>query len=242
MSRFMSVTLLCALAGVLCSLTHAHADSAVLARATAMHLAALQELDPDTGTTSVPCGADGICNIGACSNDPDCPALPNDLPESSTPPQSSTEVFDCAPGETLEMRETVAFGAMNWNAFETAIESFDGWPVNIKNCLENRFKSNGKIVCEKDMRGQCKGNNAWASMLNKRCHLCPVFVNTVKGLTGPANKDNRKACYFAILAHEWSHTCERTHKTVEIIDNVAFDFYKSKHPAVTIGIDSCGMD
>lgn len=242
MSTFRSLALLCALVGTLCSITQAHSDSDVRDPTPAVHLAALQELDPDTGATSVPCGADGKCNAGACNKDPDCPDFGGQSPESSAPPQSSTDVIDCAPGHTLEMREAIAWGTTRWNSFETAIESFYGWPVNIKNCLENRFKSNGKIVCEQDMGGHCKGANAWASPFNKRCHLCPDFVTQVKGLTGPAKKDNRKACYFAILAHEWSHTCDRSHKTVEIIDNVAFDFYKANHPAVTISLGDCGMN
>jgi hypothetical protein len=220
----------------------ARSDSGIHDAIAATHVAALQELDPDTGTTSVPCGADGKCNAGACSNDPDCPNIGTQPSTDQGPPQSSTEAIDCAPGHTLEMREAIAWGAANWNAFEKAIESFDGWPVNIKSCLENRFKQNGKIVCEQSMKGSCKGNNAWASPFNKRCHLCPDFTNRVKALTGSANKDNREACYFAILSHEWSHTCERTHKTVEIIDNVAFDFYKANHPGVTIDMSACGMN
>ncbi len=36
-------------------------------------VAALSEIDPETGSTTVPCGADGKCNKGACKHDPDCP-------------------------------------------------------------------------------------------------------------------------------------------------------------------------
>jgi hypothetical protein len=241
--RYLKIALAVIIWSGLC-MSQAHSDSGIRNAMDATHLAALQELDPDTGNTSVPCGADGKCNAGACNNDPDCPDFGTPPPSTdSSPAQSSTEVIDCASGERAEMRETVAWGAANWNAFESAMESFYGWPVNIKNCLENRFKDNGKIVCEDDMKGNCKGANAWASPFNKRCHLCPVFVDKVTGLTGSANKDNRKACYLAILAHEWAHTCERTHKSIEIIDNVAFDFYKDRHqPEVTIDLSDCGMN
>jgi hypothetical protein len=229
------------------SLAHSVAD--ISHPVTGAHFAGLVEKDPDTGSTSAACGADGKCNAGVCRNDPDCPNLGTTTPVDQQPAQSDTEVTDCAPGETLEMREAIAWGAANWNAFEAAIESFYGWPVNIKNCLENRFKDNGKIVCEQDMGGMCTDrqgpNNAWASALNKRCHLCPNFLNRVKAFTGSANKDNRKACYFALLAHEWAHTCDRSHKTVEIIDNVAFDFWKANHPStvtISFGSGGCGMN
>jgi hypothetical protein len=224
-------------------MTQARSDSDMPNTTVAIRLAALEQRDPDTGATSVPCGADGICNAAACSRDPDCPGgVGRPAPEDSGLPQSSTEVRDCTAGEATEMREAVAWGAANWRGFESAMESFDGWPVNIKNCLENRFRGDGKVVCEQSSKGMCDGNNAWASPFNRKCHLCPSFVSKVKGLSGDANKDNRAACYFAILTHEWAHTCERTHKTVEIIDNVAFDFYKAAHPNVTIGISGCGMD
>jgi hypothetical protein len=183
-----------------------------------------------------------MCNIAACKQDPDCPGGGNAPTSDSGPPQSSTDVIDCTAGQGVEMREAVAFGSANWTAFETAMESFDGWPVNIKGCLETRFRSNGNVVCEASTKGMCNGNNAWASPFNKRCHLCPTFVSKVTSMTGDANKDNREACYFAILTHEWAHTCERTHKTIEIIDNVAFDFYKSRHPGVTIDMSACGMN
>ncbi|MDH3503824.1 MAG: hypothetical protein OEZ41_14070 [Nitrospirota bacterium] len=48
-------------------------------------LAALSTKDPKTGTTTVPCGADGKCNVAACPNDPDCPKTPDDLLSSSRP-------------------------------------------------------------------------------------------------------------------------------------------------------------
>jgi len=224
-------------------MAQARSDSDVPNTIAATHLAAFEQKDPDTGATSVPCGADGACNAAACSHDPDCPdGVGRPASEDSGLPQSSTVVSDCTAGEASEMREAVAWGAAKWLTFQSTMESFDAWPVDIKSCLENRFKDNGKVVCEQNSKGMCDGNNGWASPLNQKCHLCPAFVNKVKGLSGDANKDNRKACYFAILTHEWAHTCERTHKTVEILDNVAFDFYKAAHPTVTIGIGGCGLE
>jgi hypothetical protein len=50
------------------------AGSLGLGIAAEVTLAVVLELDPVTGTTSIPCGADGVCNRGGCCNDPDCPA------------------------------------------------------------------------------------------------------------------------------------------------------------------------
>lgn len=161
------------------------------------------------------------------------------------------EVLDCTTAETTEMTQAIDWGAKNWIAFERYLEY--AADANIKKCLENRFKKNGKVVCEANMKGLCtrsKGpSNAWASPFNKRCHLCPDFRHAVReSLSGPQNANNRKACYFAVITHEWAHTCERRHKKaeendkVEKIDNGAFDFWKSKHPEVTIELGDCGMD
>src|SRR5690606_30549414 len=45
--------------------------------------------------------------------------------------------------------------------------------------------------------------------------LLPLFLNRVASLPNPAA--NREACYFALLAHAWAHTCDRGHGTVEVI-------------------------
>jgi len=154
------------------------------------------------------------------------------------------DIKDCRPGETAEMAQAIDWGAAHWKEYESFLER--ATDVNIKNCLEERFKKNGRVVCEKDMGGQCssrKGNaNAWASPFNKRCHMCPDFLTSIRAKAGEANKNNRKACYFALITHEWAHTCERTHKSVEKIDDAAFDFWKAKHADVTFVLRDCNMD
>jgi hypothetical protein len=96
------------------------------------------------------------------------------------------------------------------------------------------------------MRGGCTGPdgpaNGWATpfpSLSQKCHMCPGFLTKIRGLPDPST--NRQACYFALVTHEWGHTCERTHKTLEIIDDEAFNFWKSKHPEVTINFSDCDM-
>ncbi|MDH3599376.1 MAG: hypothetical protein OEU26_07005 [Candidatus Tectomicrobia bacterium] len=189
-----------------------------------------------------PCAKDGICNAGACKSDPDCPKnMPTGGGSSSSDPlpDSADGIKDCTTKQTREMAEAIEWGANNWKAYEKALEDIRDWPVNIGHCLENRFKKNGKVVCESKDKGQCKGNNGWASALNKKCHMCPSFLDTVSKIPDPVS--NRQACYFALVTHEWGHTCERGHKTLEIIDDEAFNFWKSKHSDVTISLSTCGM-
>jgi hypothetical protein len=61
----------------------------------------------------------------------------------------------------------------------------------------------------------------------------------VADISGAAN---RKACYFALAAHEWAHTCWRDQGKAEEIDDLAFEYYKDHHSDVTISMGSCGMD
>src|SRR5688572_18828060 len=69
-----------------------------------------------------PCGQDGICNVAACSNDPDCP---KDLPSggggntSPAPPNAHAsrpgDVDDCTSTEDSEITEAIDWGAENWS-------------------------------------------------------------------------------------------------------------------------------
>jgi hypothetical protein len=197
----------------------------------------------DTGDEPL-CGADGICNIAVCNNDPDCPDdLPtNDSGGGSTPtdsPDRPEDIIDCTSQEVTEIGLAIdsVSSSGDWNDFVDFIEDESG--ITIGNCLENRFKTNGKVVCESSSGGQCNGANGWASYLNKRAHFCPSFLDTVDNISGV---ENRKACYFALAAHEFSHTCWRDHGTTEDIDDLAFEYYKDHHPGVTISMSSCGMD
>lgn len=215
--------------------THAQASPGADWTGKSIQLAAL-----DSPSGPPPCGADGICNVAACSQDPDCPDLPGNPspPPSTSSPSRPSDIKDCSAQETTEIGLAIDWGASNWNAFEAVLEDIRDWPVSIGNCLENRFKDNGKVVCEGSMKGDCKNANGWASYFNKKCHMCPDFLSKIRKISGKAN---RQACYFALVTHEWGHTCDRGHKTLEIIDDEAFDFWKSKHSDVTISFSDCGM-
>lgn len=186
-----------------------------------------------------PCGDDGICNAGVCFDDPDCD-LPGPDPVRPPPSPDRPEDFDdCSALEVSEIGYAIDWGADNWTAFEAYLEDYHDWSVNIGNCLESRFKTDGKVECEASSSGSCNGNNGWASALSQTAHMCPGFLNTVADLPDPV--ENRQACYFALATHEWGHTCERGHVTLEIMDDAAFEFFKLRHPEVSIEYWQCGM-
>jgi hypothetical protein len=204
--------------------------------------------DPDGSPPS--CGLDGVCRVNECRSNPDPdPDCPGGLPRDPVGPPNRfqsrpSDIHDCTSQETAEMAAAIDWGAENWVEYKAALEEIRDWPVSIGNCLEERFQRNGKAVCESSTGGNCtfKGEpaNAWASPFNRRSHLCPGFLGRVRALPGATT---RQACYFAIVTHEWGHTCERGHKVLEIIDDEAFLFWKAKHPEVTIdfGRGGCGL-
>lgn len=163
----------------------------------------------------------------------------------AAPVMAGPDIKDCRPGESVEMAQVIDWGANHWKEYEAHLERHAD--ISVKNCLRNRFAKNGRVVCEQDMGGRCshakKGDaNGWASPFNKRCHLCPDFLQMVRDKTGPENKSNRKACYFALISHEWAHTCKRAHGSVEKIDDEAFNFWKARNPDVSITLADCDMD
>jgi hypothetical protein len=164
-----------------------------------------------------PCGKDGICNAAVCSKDPDCPSGMPDISHDAPLPSRKSDIEDCTTTETTEIDQAIGWGSRNWNEYEKTLEAIRGWPVDIKNCLQNRFQMNGKAVCEAKSTGECKIKssgtaNGWASSLglSYRCHMCPTFLAKVRAISGT---ENRQACYFALVTHEWGHTCHRGHKT-----------------------------
>ena len=146
------------------------------------------------------------------------------------------EVNGCAQS-TTKINEIATTVDHDWADFEKFIEDETG--LNIKGCMQNRFQDNGKIDCESSSGGTCSGANGWASYLSHTAHFCPTFVNRVRALTGDSNK---KACYLALMTHEFGHTCWRGHGTVEDIDDAAFKYAKKTLPGVTIDLIDCGMD
>ncbi|MBL6991709.1 MAG: hypothetical protein ISR65_18150 [Bacteriovoracaceae bacterium] len=140
----------------------------------------------------------------------------------------------CNSTQRNDLQEMADYVNNHWNAFENYIDRHYG--INLKSCIKNRFKKNGKIVCENSCSS---GVNGYAYYLSKKAHFCPSFLNRVGRLS---KKVNRRGCYFALAAHEFGHTCLRGHGSVEDIDDGAFDWWASTHDLVDIDLRDCGMD
>lgn len=146
------------------------------------------------------------------------------------------EVTGCGQS-TNKIQEIATFVDHDWADFEKFIEDETG--LNIKGCMQNRFQDNGKIQCEESSGGSCSGANGWASYLSHTSHFCPGFMTRVRAMSG---ENNKKACYLALMTHEFGHTCWRGHGTVEDIDDAAFKYAKQTLGGVTIDLIDCGMD
>ena len=147
------------------------------------------------------------------------------------------DIKNCSNKQTKEISQTIDWGAAHWKQFEALVEKKT--TVAIKNCLEKRFKKNGRVVCHTKAKGFCKKNAGWSLPSIKKCHMCPAFLTTVTPLP---KKVDRQACYYTLMVHEWSHTCGRTHKSIENIASLAFDFWKRKHPKTGLSsMAGCNM-
>src|SRR5690606_4706567 len=102
--------------------------------------------------------------------------------------------------EKREISSNFTFASNHWSAFERYVES--RMNINLKNCIERKFKKHGKVICESSSQGTCKGANGWARFGSHKIHCCPSFRNKVSSLP---TVEARKTCYFALMAHEFAH-------------------------------------
>lgn len=154
---------------------------------------------------------------------------------SAQPAYALGEVTGC--GDKKEDIEAAANVIQrNWSDWETFVEAQTG--MNIKKCMKNRFEKNGKVICESSAKGKCDGAAAWASSLNKKIHLCPSVLSDIVEET---RKPDRRACYAAIMAHEFGHSCDRFEVGSDSLDEATFDWYASTHN-ITIVKSDCGFN
>ncbi|HXF04722.1 MAG TPA: hypothetical protein VNM72_04820 [Blastocatellia bacterium] len=104
--------------------------------------------------------------------------------------------------------------------------------------MRNRFEENGIVICESSDTGSCNGAVAWASPFTKKVHLCPSLFRNVDAIS---RKPDRRACYAAILTHEFAHSCDRFEPGADRLDEAAFDWYASTHD-LTITKTACGFN
>lgn len=138
--------------------------------------------------------------------------------------QGLKKVVDCTRDERIKMEDVADYAADNWNSLERYVERETGYSIG--NCLRNRFEDNGRVECEDKIQGMCKSNTyGWASFLSKRIHICPKMRELIDDLSDDGQK---KACWLAIMIHEYAHTCWRNEKKSDAIEIAAFDWYVDK--------------
>jgi hypothetical protein len=164
---------------------------------------------PDNGGGSVGCGADGICNAGQCSSDPDCPAdIPKNTDDSPSRPISSVDTIDCSDAQEDNINGAASALSNNWNSFEQALETSTGNKVG--QCLRKRFQENGKVKCVAKYKCDTKNGITKCTLgfgpgLKKQVKFFQTFFDKVDGIS---SETKRRGCYAALMVHEFSHTCE----------------------------------
>jgi hypothetical protein len=191
-----------------------------------------------------PCGQDGICNMAACSNDPDCPAgVGNDNTNYSTTGSALKAVTNCNATREQDIRAVAWNIADDWSNFTAAIQLTTSFKV--KECLHDRFSKNGKVLCEdKDHCSKNKGCRQGHSFPGK--HEIKIYPDFLKRISGYSQAD-RRACYAALLAHEFTHSCAHLEGRAEAREDAAFSYWQSRFPG-TPGFNindensGCGLD
>lgn len=145
-------------------------------------------------------------------------------------------VINCSSNVKSDMNTVANYIDANWNSYERFVERETG--LNIKSCLKNRFQKNGKAEC-RSSGGQCSGNvMAWATYLGKKANFCPLSINSFEALD---RTPNQRACYAALLAHEFSHTCWGNESRSELVEAATFNFWADTHNVTIIKRD-CRLD
>src|SRR5688572_11177487 len=159
------------------------AVSPSLSTAAELTLAAFSELDPETGSTSIPCGADGKCNAGACCNDPDCPDSmdkPCNLDPNPDPDLNLVAVTDCNSTQKRDIQAVAWNIADDWFDFRQLVGTLPK-DTTLGECLHKRFAGSGEVQCvdEKCNGKGCKMGYGWGG--GQKVKVFQTFLDTIAG-------------------------------------------------------------
>lgn len=202
----------------------------------------------DTGDQP-PCASDGVCNLAVCSaaQDPDCPKnLPPDAGAEPAATSISLTTVDCTDTQDQDIRAVAWNIVDDWINFERTIESSSGF--NLGNCIHDRFKENARVICVQQTKckkgGRCVMGRS--SPLNHTTRIFGTFFNNIADAAQP----DRRACYAAVLIHEFSHSCDRVFERprAEAREAAAFTYWQKRFPGTSgwtrTGANGtgCGLD
>jgi hypothetical protein len=167
-------------------------------------------------------------------------------PATDTPASSSSkgleELIDCSDTEEKDMRAVAWNIADDWRNFSSSIENATG--IKMGSCIEERFSVNGKVECvhkEKCKQDGDKCRLGFGAGLGKKIKIYQTFFDNIQSMP----QADRRACYAALMTHEFSHTCEHYAESgPESRAMAAFDYWKGRFP-VSSGLkvdDDCGLN
>ena len=135
---------------------------------------------------------------------------------------AAPEQIDCNSTESLDIRATAWNIVDDWSDFEDYVE--DRTSYNIKSCLKNRLDYNGKVKCLSSYKSWL--GKAWPTA--KKMKVSQDFRNILASLGGSSAQPNRRSCWAYMMAHEFSHTCDRGETAADAIGEAAFDYWKDR--------------
>lgn len=157
-------------------------------------------------------------------------------------PKALTDLPGCNDTESLDIRAVAWNIADDWPAFSNAVER--ATDQNLGSCIEGRFAGNGKVECAHEYKckdGGTKCKLGFGAGLGKKIKLFQTFFDNIAQMP----QADRRACYAALMTHEFSHTCEHyAENGPEARAVAAFDYWKGRFPvssSLTVDGD-CGLN
>ena len=158
------------------------------------------------------------------------------------------ETIDCTDTESSDMRAVAWNIADDWNNFSKALESSTGQTVG--SCLQKRFAEDGKVQCVHTPK--CKNNGkcklGFGGGLGSKIKIFQTFFDNIEYTPQPDRRPrpqpDRRACYAALMTHEFSHTCEHyAEKGPEARAVAALDYWKGRFGVTSdLKVEDCGMN
>lgn len=152
------------------------------------------------------------------------------------------EVINCNATEEKDIRAVAWNIADDWRNFAGSVENATG--KNMGSCIEERFSANGKVECVHTEKCKQDGNKCklgFGAGLGKKIKLYQTFFDNIDAMP----QADRRACYAALMTHEFSHTCEHYAESgPEARAEAAFDYWKMRF-AVSSGLKvdgDCGLN
>ncbi len=152
------------------------------------------------------------------------------------------EVIDCTATQEKDIRAVAWNIADDWRNFASSVENVTG--KNIGSCIEKRFSENGKVQCETVDKCTKKGCRQGHSFPGKaEIKIYPDFLNRIENYA----QADRRACYAAVLAHEFTHTCWFAESRPEAREDAAFAYWQQRFPGtsgfnINNPTNGCGLD